>query len=360
MAYELDTQLERLRRYRALAADLERRVPGIVPVKGLEVAAHYPAGLTRYMNDLDYVAGEPALWRLVHELTADGWDLDTATFVNIDGRLRVLASLRQPHPDPFTLPYGVEVANFVALGDLAGVPPLVELPPRWRDPAVKNLLMLLFERFEQPYRARDLVDAALLLAAVEDVEALHLEIARLRLWPEYAELAALLERAELATVVPAPAAPRAGTAAVAGSRVRRTGRRLAGLRHPAASTARHLQRRLVLGGHSRPERLLWAATERRLDAGRALRAGLLCFGLQVPGVRPEVEVATVRERDGLTFADTPAGRFLLTAGEDVEEEALEKLATDDGTGSGVADKADKAGRAGAPPARSEQTGAPVR
>jgi hypothetical protein len=320
LSYELDVQSARIRRYRQLAAELADRVPGLTPLKGLEVADLYPADSVRYMNDLDYAADEPRLWRLVNELVGDGWELNTGTFWVFGGRLQVLVCLRLPHEDPYSLPYGVEVTNYVTMGDLAGVAPVIDLPPRWREPVVKNLLMLLFERFEQPYRARDLVDGALMLHALRGHGALWHELDRLGLWPEFTELSRLLERAELG---PVPAHPRPRALSVAGSRARRIAHRLSGLRNPADAAVRHLQQRLVFDHQTMPERLLWAAAERRLSTDRALRAGLLCFGLPVPGVRPEVDAATLRRRDGVTFVDTPAGRFLLTAGDDVEQDAVD-------------------------------------
>lgn len=328
LRYELDVQAARVRRYRELSADLAARVPGVTPLKGLEVADLYPADSIRYMNDLDYTADEPRLWRLAGELMNDGWDLHTGTFWVYDGRLQVLVCLRMPHEDPYSLPYGVEITNYVTMGDLAGVAPVLHLPPHWRDPAVKNLLMLLFERFEQPYRARDLVDAALMLRALRDHGALWHEIDRLTLWPEYAELAQLLERAELG---PAPVHPRPLALSLASSKARRTGRRLGALRQPAQAAARHLQQRLVFDRLSGPERLLWSAAQRRLSSRQALQVGLLCFGLPVPGVRPDVASATIRQRDGLTFVDTPAGRFLITAGDDVEQDAVDLLSSDEAT-----------------------------
>lgn len=323
MAYELDTQLARIDRYRALAADLAARVPGIIPLKGLETADLYPAGSTRYMNDLDYTAhDERDLWRLVDVLVGDGWDLHTATFSMLAGRLQVLVCLRQPHEDTYSLPYGVEITSYTTLGNLAGVPPVVGLPPAWREPAVKNLMMLLYERFEQPYRARDLVDGALLVEAVTDHGVVWAEVDRLGLWPEYTELATLMERAELTTV---PRHPRPAALSVTRSRARRVGRRLAGLRSPGTAAVHHLQQRLVFDRLSAPERLVWAAAEKRMSVGQALRAGLLCFGLPVPDVRPGTARSVVRERDGLVFVDTPVARFLLTAGDDVEQSALDAL-----------------------------------
>lgn len=338
LAYELDSQLARVQRYRVLAAQLAERVPGIISLKGLETADLYPADSLRYMNDLDYTAAdEPTLWRLVGELVGDGWDLHTATFSMIDDRLLMLVCLRQPHEDPYSLPYGVEITSYVALGNLAAVPPVLELPDPWRDPAVKNLLMLLFERFEQPYRARDLVDAALLLQALDGHQAaLWHEIDRLGLWPEYAELATLLERTELVSL---PRQPRRPALSVAGSRARRAGHGLAQLRRPARAAVRHLQQRLVFDRLSRPERALWTAVERRLSVRRALRSGLLCFGLPVPEVEPGVATAVVRELDGLVYVDTPVARFLLTAGDDVEQDALELLADTDSPRRGVDESA---------------------
>jgi len=340
MRYELDVQTARIQRYRELAAELAGRVPGMVSLKGLEIADLYPASSVRYMNDLDYLCDEPRLWRLVCGLLDDGWDLHTGTFSIFDGRLHLLMCLRQPHEDPYSLPYGIEVTTYVALGNLAGVAPVVTLPPRWRDPVVKNLLMLLFERFEQPYRARDAVDAALLLQSLERHSDLWHEIDRLGLWPEFTELAELVTRAELLTV---PSHPRPRTLSIAGSRARRAAHRMAALRRPADAAVRHLQQRLVFDQLSRPERALWAVAERRLPVGRALRAGLLCFGLPVPGVRPEVAAATVRERDGLTFVDTPAARFLLTAGDDVDQDAVDRLATDPAPPAGTAGRDEPTG-----------------
>ncbi|HEY0636633.1 MAG TPA: hypothetical protein VGD67_03215, partial [Pseudonocardiaceae bacterium] len=199
LAFEVDAQLARLRTYRELAAVITAREPGVLPVKGLEVADLYPDGIPRHMNDLDYVAtDERALWRLARGLVDDGWDLHVATFCLLRERLHVVVCLRRPHEDPFQLPYGVEVSSYASLGDLAGVPPVVRPPASWRDPVVKNLTMLLFERFEQPFRARDVLDAALLLAARgDDGSAVHAEVDRLGLWPEYGELVALLDAAGL-------------------------------------------------------------------------------------------------------------------------------------------------------------------
>lgn len=331
LRYELDVQRRRTERYREIAAGIAGMagtasgVPAVVPLKGLEVADLYPAGWVRYMNDLDYVvADERDLWSVVNVLVGDGWELHSGTFVNLGGQLQVLVSLRREHEDRYCLPYGIELATFVAMGNLAGVPAVITLPRAWRDSAVKNLLMLLFERFEQRYRARDLVDATLLLGAVgrSGWATLWPEIDRLGLWPEYRELAGLLRRAELADA-PVPGRP-LGTAA-ADSRTQRVVTELSGWRRPVDGAARHLQRRMMYGRLSRSERWLWSVAERRLHPGRALRAGLHCFGLPVPDGRPDVAVATLTERPEVTWVDTPAGRFVLTVGDELDQDALDAV-----------------------------------
>lgn len=323
LQYELDVQRRRVQRYRQVAADLAVAEPSIVAVKGLEVADHYPPGWVRYMNDLDYITDEPVLWRVVGALVETGWEVDTGTFSLVDGQLQIMVSLRQQHEDPYSLPYGVEVLNYVALGDLAGVPALRALPAECRVPTVKNLLMLLFERFEQRYRARDVVDAAVLCdaASADHRVALHRTVHRLGLWPEYAELGRLLAAAELGPRLSLP--PRN---AVLASRINRSTRLFARLRRPLEAAAAHLQRRMIFDSMLAPERWMWATAQARLPASRALRTGLLCFGLPVDDGHPGLHTARIRERGDITWVDTPVCRFLLTAGDEVEQSTLDLLA----------------------------------
>jgi hypothetical protein len=323
--YELRVAESRIERFRSVAADLAQQVPDLMPIKGLEVAAAYPAGIVRTMNDLDYVAlAEPDLWRAVGHLVKDGWELHTATFTQSGGDLRILVSLRQPFESPYVMPYGIEIANYLTLGDLNGVPPLLRLPDEWRAPVVKNVLMLIFERFEQRYRARDLVDASLVLgsASADERAALAAAITQLELQPEYAELARLVAATTLPPL-PLPAGRRAHPV----TRVRRMARSVGFLRHPISGAARHLQRRVVNGKARRYERRPWAVAQRRLLVADALRAGLLAFGLPLDAPAPPVETAVVRTRGELAWVDTPVGRFLLTIGDDVTEEDVEELST---------------------------------
>jgi hypothetical protein len=325
LRYDLDLQRGRLASYLELTDKLRDPIPGALPLKGFEIADTYPDGLVRYMNDLDYfVADEAELWRGAAALAGWGWEAWQATFARAeDGALRILVSMRRPHEDPYCFPYGVELMNYLSLGDLGGVPVWPSLPDRWREPALKNVLMLLYERLEQPYRARDLVDAALLLDALPATAWSRLlpAISALRLWPEYAELARLLARTPLP---PAPAPPRGAVLAARAARGRATA---ATWVSPVDGGLRHLQRRLLYRGQRPPERAAWTALSARLPADRALAAGMVVFGVPVDE-RPRGDRAVLGSARGATWADTPVGRFLLAAGDEVAEDLLDALPVD--------------------------------
>ncbi|MEN3356740.1 MAG: hypothetical protein V7637_722 [Mycobacteriales bacterium] len=325
--YELDLQRGRIAGYRELSEKLHAAVPGLIGMKGLDVADRYPAGLLRYMNDLDFwVPDEAELWQAAALLSGWGWEVWQATFGQDGGRLRVLVSLRQPNDDPYAVPFAVEMTNYLSLGDLGGVAPLLDLPAPWRRPEIKNMVMLLLERFEQAYRARDLVDAALLLAGLEraGLRTLWSAIDRFRLWPEYAELAARIA----GTPLPPAPRPRWLPAAVAAARIRR-GAGVAGtFRRPADGVLRHLQRRLLHRGQRRPERWAWSILQSRLPAERALHAGMPLFGLPVDGAPAAGDRAVLGRRGRTVWADTPVGRFLLAPGDVLTEDLLDNLPAD--------------------------------
>lgn len=309
LTFELESQRARNDFYRVLAASLDS--PEVIPLKGLEVGRLYPDGWVRYMNDLDYhVVNPDALWEVAASLIERDWTLDSGTFTRVNNSLQVLLGFRLPHPDRYQLPYGVELTTYVSLGDLGAVPPVLALTPDLVP--VKNLMMLLFERFEQPFRARDLVDGALLIESVEQ-GAVERMLDRLDLWPEFAELASLLARAEL----PSPRIPRA---AVAKARRRRAGRVLKSSLSPAG-LARRTQQRMVARGLPSVGRRAFE----RVGARWALDSGLLCFGLPVR--RDATWGRSDRVRVGgsadLTWVDTPVGRFLLTPGDELPSSAEE-------------------------------------
>jgi hypothetical protein len=324
LAQELAAARARVDFYRSVAARLTSAVDGLTTIKGLEVAALYPGTLVRYMNDLDFIApSEGELWSAVGLLTADGWELDTATFSCMEGAVHVMCSLRRPNPDRYLLPYGIELATYYTLGNQGGIPPVLRLPAPWRSPAVKNTLMLLHERYEQAFRARDVVDAALLHESLRDgeLDTLHRAVVRLGLAAEYAELVELIAAAGLGSPPSLPG----GRRTLARVRARRLARGAGFFARPVAGTGRHLQRRLMTGQPGRAEGLAWAAVQRRLPVATAVSAGLLAFGLPLDGPPLGVSTTVLCRRGELAWADTPAGRFLLTIGDDVSESAVDEL-----------------------------------
>lgn len=334
LRFELDAARARIDFYRSVAGRLSSEVPGLIPVKGLEVADLYPDGLARAMNDLDYVArDERDLWQAAAVLTADGWDVETATFSRVGGELQMMVSILLPHPDPCQLPYGVEIMSYCSYGDLCGAPPLIDLPGEWRAPAIKNTLMLLYERFEQPYRARDLVDAALLMgsATKDEVAGLATAMRRLRLEPEYRELASLVAEAGLGPL-PQCRHSRLGDRMTRASRAARSAGFFV---RPLGGTARHLQRRRLFGRQNWADAMAWTAVQRLLTPGAAVNAGLLAFGLPLDGPPPAVRSAVLRRSGRLAWVDTPAARFLLTIGDDVSQAEIDQLSPAKASGSQV-------------------------
>jgi hypothetical protein len=325
---EVDEISGRIEFYRSVAARLRAEVDSLTTIKGLEVGALYPPGLIRHQNDLDFITfSEPDLWRAVGLLTDDGWTADTATFSYLGGRLRVMISVRKPSENPFRIAYGVELATYYTLGNQGGIPPIIKMPDRWLRPPVKNTIMLLHERYEQKYRARDVVDAALLHRSMSEADrrALHDAVASLNLVLAYSELIKLVNAAGLGPLAPLPG----GLLTTAKAAATRAARGTSFFAKPVSGAGRHLQRRLMMAKPSRAEGVVWDLVQRRLHPASAVRAGLLGFGLPVTGPRPNETVAVLRESGEHGWVDTPAGRFVLTIGDYVSETAVETLGSDE-------------------------------
>ncbi len=321
---EVEAVRDRMEFYRAVISRIRGKIPGLMTVKGLEVADLYPAGLVRNMTDIDVIApSESAQWDIVAVLLRDGWELDSGSAISIGGDLRMLVSMVLPHADRYQAPYSAEIGTMYTLGNLAGIPPVASLRPPWQVPAVKNMLMLLNERYEQPFRARDLIDSVLLHEQLHGAElgTLHQAVAELCLAAEYHELAGLVRAAGLATFSPLPG----GGRAIANARARRLARQVRFMRRPLGFAARNLQRRQMLGQAGRAEGMGWRALARWMPVASAVRSGLVAFGLPLEGPRPEVTSAVLRRRNGNTWVDTPVARFLLTIGDDVPQSAIDEL-----------------------------------
>lgn len=328
LQYDLDAARARVAYYRTVDAGLRSKVTGLTSVKGLEIIDLYPGGLARHMNDLDFVASTEAdLWQACAHLVRDGWQLHTASFSYFGGSIQVMLSVRRLHTDPYQLPYAVELTTYYSIGNYGAVRPLVRLPGEWQAPAIKNIIMLLYERFEQPFRARDLVDTALLHGALSGDELSELQdaVVALNLGIEYSEL---LERTDRAGLGPLPAWP-AKHLATGVIRARRLARGASFFLRPLAATGMHLQRHMILGRMSHAEAIAWETVQRRLPVPKALSGGLMAFGLPMDGPPPDV-TRTVLYRDGkLTWADTPMARFLLAIGDFVSQGEIDNLASRD-------------------------------
>ncbi|MGV9324682.1 hypothetical protein [Streptosporangium sandarakinum] len=321
LSHELRQQRARTDFYRGVQAGLGRAWPEAVPLKGLEVADRYPDALVRYMNDLDYwFPQRDRLWEAAGLLLANGWSMHTATFMLAGGDLQFLLSLRRLPEDPYALPYGIELSTTPLVGDRIGVPVRTALPALCADPVVKNLVALLFERFEQPYRARDLVDAAVLLTGAPRrlLASCALAVHELALWPEYAELAALLEESPFTV----PRLPGDERALVRASRMWRRATAASGLRRPFGLAVTALQNGMMNGSAGVLGRRAWDAVSRRMSPRAALDAGLPLFALPVEGDDLRAEGLTLIERDGVLWAHTPVGGFVLVHGDEIDEELL--------------------------------------
>lgn len=321
---ELEVERARVAYYRTVGAELMAKVPGLTSVKGLEILDLYPAGWMRHLNDLDLIASsESELWLACDLLIADGWEINTATFAYFAGAIQVIASVRRPSHDPYDIPYGIELSTFCALGNFGAISPLARMPESWRVSAIKNIIMLLFERCEQPYRARDLIDVVLLHEALRgnELAVLHQAVVSLSLGIQYSELIALVDKVGLPSL---PAWPARRLAAPA-IRARRLAQGASSFLRPVAGTGRQLQRRMITGELSKTDSRAWDLIQGRLPVPAAMSAGLLAFGLPLDGPRPEVTATVLCRRGNLAWADTPLGRFLLTIGDFVDEERLEEI-----------------------------------
>jgi hypothetical protein len=321
---ELAAKRARVEYYRSVGATLMSKVPGLTSVKGLEILDLYPAGWTRQLNDLDLVAASEAdLWLACEQLIVDGWEIDTATFCYFAGAVQVLASMRRPSDDPYDIPYGIELTTYCALGNFGAISPLATLPEKWRVSAIKNIIMLLYERYEQPFRARDLIDVVLLHDALRggELAELHRAVASLRLGVEYGELRALVDQAGLG---PLPGWP-ARQLAPAATQARRLARGASYFLRPVAGTGRQLQRRMITGKLGRAGSRGWDLVQDHLPVPAAMSGGLLAFGLPLAGQPPGVPHTVLHRRGDLAWADTPVARFLLTIGDFVTQEQFDEI-----------------------------------
>ncbi|MFH9089301.1 hypothetical protein [Streptomyces sp. NPDC017673] len=172
-------------------ADLARGCGRAEVLKGAALERLYPEGVLRSSRDVDLLMpDEDAMWRAVAAVAASRpVDEARVSMIESPGRRDWAVALNWPSPESdLDHPYAVEFFTAAFVGDHATVP---LRPGRPDDPLLAGLLLIAEELFQQPPRGRDLVDTALLLAAVPEAErgALHRAARDWSLAPELHQLA---------------------------------------------------------------------------------------------------------------------------------------------------------------------------
>lgn len=180
----------RATQYDAVAAAVTARVPGATVLKGTRIAAEYPAHICRGCIDLDlFLDTPPAVWQAA-EIVA-GLVPDAEVNVSLrrrDGDYDLFVGFAWPSPlSAVEAPYRVELSTMPLLGEGERVPARRHLPD---DARVAQLVLIAEEQLQRPIIGRDVVDVAMIVAGLPDVEtdALAAELARWRLAPELAAL----------------------------------------------------------------------------------------------------------------------------------------------------------------------------
>jgi|HubBroStandDraft_1064217.scaffolds.fasta_scaffold02637_2 hypothetical protein len=324
---ELAAYRDRLKQYQAAWSIISDAAPHAQVVKGWTIGDHYPPGMLRAAGDLDVVCPPGELWQAALALIGHGWELEAFTLfpsgpgADLDVRqwCHVLIEVSRPgDSDCIEEPYGVELRTAdvatsirVPARRLAGAP----LPP-----AAANVIALAAERWERPFRTRDIYDLAILAGQLDraGLDALSGALTVTMLWPQLRELSRLLRRSGLGRLPDQPGSRRAAW----------------------RTRAARLRRSAVLWGHPlRAAGLLATATvdadrgagadrlahavQRRIKPWRLLRLGLPLFAVPLPAVPlpaapPEAGAGAgelkLELRGAHLVARTPVGSFLLVAG----------------------------------------------
>jgi hypothetical protein len=285
---------DELRRARAMRSDyagLLRTVEEHVPVrvvKGPTLAKRFPVELVRPIGDLDLVVdGEVAFWTAVRVIAAqrDVQYVDFSTYGQPD--IHFVASMAWAGADGLLdRDPRVDLSTAAFPGDFHAVPVRPQLPA---DPWLAELLGVAEERFQRPFRQKDVLDVLVLGRDVPPVDEVVDGTVRLRLAPEVVEL---LEYARSCAEID-------------------YARGLVERLRPAAE--RELAARAARG----------PAPESRVDADARLALGQPTHGMMLRrtegGAR---DVLRWHRYDGGLLALTPVADYLMVAG-DVSRETYE-------------------------------------
>ncbi len=311
---------ERTKRYRDLQAALLERHP-VVPIKGLALADLYPAGVARQMNDLDLVVDEvDTAWHVASDLIDVGFETDALTLQRIDGQTHMVASFRKPLGQ-FEWDDRAEIMTLPIFGDLAGLRPT--RLPTYLAAHHNSLLLLLEERHQRSFIARDLVDATVLIRAADSpLQPFWGAVDELGLWPEWMDLAGLLERClGLADLLPEDSDQRVRTAKRL--RLRRSLPSLSGARSDIGRTFTRLA-----FSTSRPASLnpLINYAQSSIGVVRAWRMGMPLFGALISS-EAHTEWRLVSAGSArVALALTPIGMFAMSISSVMAERDIEQIA----------------------------------
>ncbi|WP_369260728.1 nucleotidyltransferase family protein [Streptomyces sp. R35] len=324
---ELRLAQERIERYQQVWERLQEHAPDAFLLKGMTIAALYPPGVLRSAGDLDVICPRHAdLWACARHLAATGWELEAFTV----GPARpgdtvsphLGAEFRKPAPDPSQDPYAVGLFTAEIVTDVHG--PARQLARPSRSPLAASTVALVAERWERPFRSRDLLDLVLLLRALDEqgVQQVRDDLDKAGLWPEWREAMRGIARLGWR---PSVVLPHTRAAAVR-ARLLRWARTAVRWSSPVRAAAFAAQS----GIEGRGGRLAALASDlvhRRPGARRLLAAGVPLFGvpLDTPDaptdVQPDiplddkpVEQLRLDDVGRHLVARTPLGSFLLVSG----------------------------------------------
>ena len=300
---ELQDNRRRIARYREAWSVISAVAPKARLVKGPTIAAFYPAGLLRSAGDLDVICPQAELWLAARALIDDGWQVGTFTVLPAaatapvgstgqagpggedDCRWHILVELSQPSDsDVIDEAYGVELRTVEVATTLRATARRTGGP---LASAAANVFALVAERWERPFRSRDIFDLAVLSERLDAAERgrLRAALTATGLWPEMRELARLLRRSGLR---PAPDLPGSRWLAWRSRAVRLASAvalwsspvRILGILSVATVDADHgtLADRLA------------QVVQQRIGSWRLLRRGLPLFGVPLLG-GPQAEAA---------------------------------------------------------------------
>ncbi|NKI44159.1 nucleotidyltransferase family protein [Streptomyces physcomitrii] len=309
LAYEVSFWREQEQRYGGLVGELTRAVPELRRMKGPEIGRLYPPGWLRDSTDVDLVARTPRqVWEAAGHLRDQGWQPDSLAFQGTERGVDVALNMVRPSHDELLLDHqAVELVSMETTGRPWRVRPVSDPPGVRRTGPARQLLALLEEGFERDWRARDLLDASLLLVEIteEGVPALAREVDALGLGRQWHTLTRRLRGYGLVddALLPAPGRPWRASA----QRLRRAASLASRPPAVAAGVLQTLQRRKAEPLGSAGERWLLD----HLPGRSVLAAGLPVWGVRVGDRCAEGTEVAYRTRSGRTYATTPVGTYLL-------------------------------------------------